>query len=72
MATWIAVLTQVATGHPLPVKDVLLAVFEFVVITSTALAVERVWSERLAKVVTLVIAPLLVLVGVRLAFLAWH
>ena len=71
-ATWIALLTQIATGHPLAVKDLLLAVFEFTVITLTALAVERVWSEKLAKVVTIVIAPLLVLVGIRFILLAWR
>lgn len=70
-ATWIALLTQIATGHPLAVKDLLLAAYEFTVITLTALAVERIWSEKLAKVVTLIIAPLLVLVGIRFVLLAW-
>jgi len=71
-ATWMAVMTQVATGHLLVVKDLLLAVYELVVITLTALAVERVWTERLAKIVTLVIAPLLVLVGIRFILVAWR
>lgn len=52
-------------GHPLTQGDLLLALYLFAVIALTALAVERVWSERLNRVVTLIIAPILVVVGVR-------
>jgi len=58
-------MAQIAIGRPLAQGDLLLAVYLFAVIALTALAVERVWSERLNRVVTLIIAPILVAVGLR-------
>lgn len=64
-AAWSAVSTQVATGTPLAPVDLSLAVYAFILITLMALGVQRFWSSRLNKVVTWIIAPLLVLIGVR-------
>lgn len=62
---WVAVLTQVALGHPLEQGNLLLALYLFVIIVLTALGVERFWTPELNRIVTYVIAPLLVLVGAR-------
>lgn len=45
--------------------DLLLAGYEFVLVTAVALLTSRFWSEKLAKIVNLIIAPLLVVVGLR-------
>ena len=37
----------------------------FVVIVLTALAVERIWTPKLSRIVSYVVAPILVVVGVR-------
>jgi uncharacterized membrane protein YfcA len=68
---WLGLLSQVALGQPIPQGSLLLAVYLFVVIVLTALAVERFWTQRLNRVVTFVIAPILVLVGLRFLMLAW-
>lgn len=62
---WVALLTQVALGQPLAQGDLLLAIYLFVVIVLTALLVERYWSTRLNRVVTWIMAPILVFVGGR-------
>ena len=62
---WIGLLTQVALGHPLDQSDLLLALYLFVVIVLTALAVERIWTPKLSRIVSYVVAPILVAVGVR-------
>ena len=63
--SWMGLLAQIAIGRPLAQGDLLLALYLFVVIVLTALAVERFWSERLNRVVALIVAPILVAVGVR-------
>lgn len=62
---WIGLLTQMAVGHPLDQRDLLLALYLFVVIVLTALAVERIWTPKLSRIVSYVIAPILVVVGAR-------
>ncbi|MCD6284949.1 MAG: sulfite exporter TauE/SafE family protein, partial [Anaerolineae bacterium] len=62
---WAGLLTQIALGHPLDQSDLLLALYLFVVIVLTALAVERLWTPKLNRIVTYTIAPLLVLIGSR-------
>lgn len=61
---WVGLLAQVAVGNTIPQRDLLLSLYLFVVIILTALTVERIWSERLNRIVTLVIAPVLVAVGI--------
>ncbi|RME43350.1 MAG: sulfite exporter TauE/SafE family protein [Chloroflexi bacterium] len=62
---WLGLFAQIGLGHPISQDGLLLAVYLFVVIVLTALAVERIWTERLNRIVTLTVAPLLVLVGLR-------
>jgi hypothetical protein len=64
-AAWSAVGTQVATGTPLAPGDLGLAVYAFILITLTALGIQHIWLPRLNQVVTWIIAPLLVLIGIR-------
>jgi uncharacterized membrane protein YfcA len=64
-AAWSAVGTQVATGTSFAPADLGLAVYAFILITLTALGVQRFWSPRLNLIVTWIIAPLLVLIGIR-------
>ena len=68
---WIGLLSQVALGHPLDQGDLLLALYLFAVIVLTALVVERFWTPKLNRIVTYVIAPLLVLVGARFLWMVW-
>ena len=50
--------------------DKQLALYLFVIIVLTALIVERVWTARLNRIVTYVIAPILVFIGVRFLWMA--
>lgn len=68
-AAWSAVGAQVATGVPFTTADLGLAVYAFILITLVALLVSRIWSPRLNKVVTWIIAPLLVIIGIRFLLL---
>jgi uncharacterized membrane protein YfcA len=68
-AAWSAIGTQVATGTPLAPADLGVAVYSFILVTLTALGVNHFWSPRLNKVVTWIIAPLLVLIGIRFIML---
>jgi len=68
-AAWSAVGTQVATGIPLAPGDLGLAVYAFILITLTALCIQHIWSPRLNQIVTWIIAPLLVLIGIRFLML---
>ena len=64
-AAWSALATQfIAVAVPTS-ADLLLALYEFVLITVTALIVNRFWSERLNRIVNLTIAPVLIIVGIR-------
>lgn len=64
-AAWSAIAAQVATGRPLAAADLALAIYAFVIITLTALGVNRFWTLRLNRVITWIISPLLVLIGIR-------
>ena len=68
-AAWSAIGTQVATGTPFSPANLGLAAYAFILVTLTALVVHRFWSPRLNQIVTWVIAPLLVLIGVRFIML---
>jgi len=69
-AAWSALLTQFAVGESVMAGDLSLAVYEFIVITLTALGTERLWTPKLAKVVSWIVAPLLALVGIRFLMIA--
>lgn len=71
VSTWAALGTQIAVGQFLSPADLALAVYEFIVITLTALGVARFWSPKLNKFVSLIVAPILVLVGIRFLWIAW-
>lgn len=60
-----AITTQIAVGQPLLPGDLAFAVYEFLIITLVALGIERVWTPRLSKIVTWMITPILVFVGIR-------
>ncbi len=69
-AAWSAVGAQVAVGTSLAAADLALAAYAFILVTLTALVVQRFWTPKLNQVVTWIIAPLLVLVGVRFLMIA--
>ena len=69
-ATWSALATQLAFVALPALPNLLLALYEFVLVTLVALVVNRFWSQKLNKVVNLIIAPILVLVGIRFLFMA--
>lgn len=69
VAAWSALTAQVAVGQPIAAGDLGLAIYEFTIITLVALGIERIWTPRLNQVVTWVIAPILVLVGIRFILL---
>jgi len=64
-AAWSAIGVQVGVGIPFAAADLVLAAYAFILVTLTALAVDRFWTPKLNSVVTWIIAPLLVLVGIR-------
>jgi len=68
-AAWSAVSAQVATGSPFAPADLGLAAYAFILITLTALGVQRFWSPKLNQIVTWIISPLLVLIGIRFILL---
>ncbi|HUW68736.1 MAG TPA: sulfite exporter TauE/SafE family protein [bacterium] len=70
VASWAAMATQLAVISMPSLSEILLALYEFVLITAVALVVNRFWSQKLNKIVNLVIAPVLVLVGIRFILLA--
>jgi hypothetical protein len=69
-ATWSALATQLAFIAVPAVPNLLLALYEFVLVTLVALVVNRFWSQKLNKVVNMIIAPILVIVGIRFLFMA--
>jgi len=69
-ATWAAVVTQ-AAFIALPARpDILLALYEFILVTAIALIVNKFWSQKLSKIVNFAIAPILIVVGVRFITMA--
>jgi len=64
-ATWAAIATQIAFVALPATSDILLALYEFILVTAVALVVNRFWSQKLNKVVNLAIAPILIVVGIR-------
>lgn len=69
VAAWSALTTQIAVGQPISAGNLAFAVYEFIIVTLVALGIERIWTPRLNKIVTWVIAPILLFVGIRFIFL---
>ncbi len=72
VAAWSALTTQVAVGQFISAGNLAFAVYEFIIVTLVALGIERIWSPKLNKIVTWIISPILVVVGVRFILLAAH
>lgn len=72
VAAWSALTTQVAVGQSISAGNLAFAVYEFIIVTLVALGIERIWSPKLNKIVTWIISPILVVVGVRFILLAVH
>jgi uncharacterized membrane protein YfcA len=68
-AAWSAIATQVVTGTPPALADLGLAVYAFIIVTLTALGVNRFWSPKLNQIVALIISPLLIVIGIRFIML---
>ncbi len=66
----LALVTQIGLGVTLNVSQILLGLYLFVLIVGVALIVQRFWTPRLNQVVMWIIAPILVLVGIRFLMLA--
>ena len=70
VAAWSALVTQLAFVAVPAGSDLLLALYEFAIVTISALVVHRFWSEKLNKIVNLIIAPILIIVGIRFFVMA--
>jgi len=69
VASWSALAAQIAIGQPIAPGDLGMAIYEFIIITLVALGIERIWTPRLNQIVAWIIAPILVLVGIRFILL---
>ncbi|AEJ20423.1 TSUP family transporter [Gracilinema caldarium] len=63
-ASWTALGTQLVLNLP-TWPQLIMALYEFILVTLVALIVQKFWNEKLAKVVNFAIAPILLLVGIR-------
>lgn len=68
----LALATQIGLGATLTVSQILLALYLFTLIVGVALIVQRFWTPKLSQVVAWIIAPILVLVGIRFLMLAFR
>ncbi len=66
----LALATQISLGAALTASQILLALYLFALIVGVALMVQRFWTPKLNQIVTWIIAPVLVLVGIRFLLLA--
>jgi uncharacterized membrane protein YfcA len=71
VAAPVALASQVSMGFMLSANQILMASYLFIVIVGTALIVQRFWTPRLNQWVTWVIAPILVLVGIRFLWMVF-
>jgi uncharacterized membrane protein YfcA len=69
VAAWSALAAQTLVGQSFAVQNMAIAIYEFIIITLVALGIERIWTPRLNKIVSWIIAPILVLVGLRFILL---
>jgi len=68
----LALATQIGLGTAPTVSQILLALYLFALIVGVALVVKRFWTPKLNQVVTCIISPILVLVGIRFLLLVLH
>ena len=66
----IALAAQIGLSAAPTINQVLWAIYLFVIIVGVALLVQRFWTPKLNQIVTWIIAPILVLVGIRFLMLA--
>ena len=69
-ASWTAIATQAVFVATPVAADLILSVYEFVLVTLVAIIANKFWSERLNKIVNLTIAPILIIVGIRFLVMA--
>lgn len=67
--SWAALATQVSIAVP-SWQQLVLALYEFAIVTAVALWVQKFWTQKLSRVVNLTIAPILILVGIRFLWMA--
>lgn len=67
--SWAALVTQVSIAVP-SWQQLVLALYEFAIVTAVALWVQKFWTQKLSRVVNLTIAPILILVGIRFLWMA--
>jgi len=65
VSIWSALATQLFFIQVPDSGVFILGLYEFAIITVTALIVNRFWSQKLNKVVNLTIAPILIIVGIK-------
>lgn len=70
-AAFAAVATQFAVFGAPAGSELMLSVYEFVLVTIMAMVVNKFWTEKLNKVVNLIIAPILIVVGIRFIIMAF-
>ncbi len=64
-AAWAAIITQIAVGQFFTPFELSLGAYEFIAISLTALFVRRYWTPKLNRIVSLLVAPILIVVGIR-------
>jgi uncharacterized membrane protein YfcA len=69
-AAWSALATQFGMVAVVSSADLVLGLYEFALVTIVALLVNRLWSEKLNRIVNLTIAPILIIVGLRFIIFA--
>jgi len=72
VAAPVALATQVGLGVALTTSQILLALYLFAIIVGFALVTQRFWTPKLNQIVTWIISPILILVGIRFLILALH
>jgi len=70
VAAPVALATQVGLGVALTTSQILLALYLFAIIVGFALVTQRFWTPKLNQIVTWIISPILILVGIRFLILA--
>ena len=66
----LALATQIGLGATPTTSQVLLALYMFAIIVGFALVIQRFWTPKLNQIVTWIISPILILIGIRFLILA--
>ncbi len=70
-AAWAAILAQIAMGKFFTPMELSLGAYEFIVISLTALFVRRYWTPKLNRIISLLVAPILIVIGIKFLMLLW-